>query len=53
MDNPILENIVTNARVKLLKEYGCVGVANGPENAMLDCTDKNGKTIKIIIKVEE
>lgn len=53
MENAILNEIKEFAREKLMYAYGYCGVAEGPNNVMLNSDDKNGYDIKITIKLEE
>ncbi len=49
MENPILDEIVSNIVSKLKIEYGYCGLAESPEFALINSDDGKGKDIKITI----
>ena len=51
MNNPVVDRIKAFAVKELTDAYGYCGVAEGDDMAMLNSDDKNGKDIKINIKV--
>jgi hypothetical protein len=50
MNNAVLDDIKNYAAERLKQHYGFVGVAVGPEMAMLNSSDKQGNDI--ILKIE-
>ena len=53
MDNEILDEIKDFAARKLNEAYGFCGVADGPDTALLNSSDREGKDITIEIKAED
>ena len=52
MDNAILDEIKRFAIDRLKGTYGYCGCADAPDFAMLNSEDRDGKDIKITIKIE-
>lgn len=53
MDDEVLKDIVNYAAKRLNESYGFCGVAQGAKVALLNSTDKQGRDIRINIKVED
>jgi hypothetical protein len=53
MEDQALEKIVKFVAISLQKEYGFAGVANGPQNAMINTSDNKGNDIVITITVKK